>query len=87
MLEYAAWLDGSATTLQPPVELLDTTERRSRRRPSGVRVARGTRVALKRARRAASSTCGRIDGACTGSRSSATTSSLRRAASGQLLGR
>ena len=27
MLEYAAWLDGSAATLGPPVELLDTTER------------------------------------------------------------
>jgi len=27
MLEYAAWLDESAATLEPPVELLDTTER------------------------------------------------------------
>ena len=27
MLEYAAWLERNAATLDPPVELLDTTER------------------------------------------------------------
>jgi hypothetical protein len=27
MLEYAAWLQRSAATLEPPVELLDNTER------------------------------------------------------------
>jgi len=26
MLEYAAWLERDAATLEPPVELLDTTE-------------------------------------------------------------
>ena len=27
MLEYAAWLELNAATLEPPVELFDTTER------------------------------------------------------------
>ena len=27
MLDYAAWLERNAATLDPPVELLDTTER------------------------------------------------------------
>jgi hypothetical protein len=36
MLEYAAWLERNAATLDPPVELFDTTERSIEETVAGV---------------------------------------------------